>query len=1380
MKKHLLSLFALASMVFVSSCTSEEIISQSTGNEVKVTFTTELRNDVKSRAVGDDTDNIDQLIFAVYDEMGNELPELRQSTHMADDNAAKAITLTAEEKKKKATIEVVLVKGQTYSFAFWAQKKGFSAYTFDPATAEVSVNYANRTANQREADAFFKGITNHKVTGTFTMDVTLKRPFAQVNFLTSQDDIINARKAGFNPNESAIIVKNVAKKLNVRTGEVSEFENNEVRFDFATLLRDNQNYIETTKIAGDAVNDWRYLATAYFLPQQKSEETKINATMEIKDANTNKATTQIVATDITAQRNYRTNIYGNLLTSNGTFNVVVDPDFEDDDHNVQSGVYDVTTGSLSALLTTNKDMEGDFVYNVSGLSETSDVTVEIPAGTKASSLTLNFTDTKDGAKMTIKDATSGAYAGTVVIKNPADKTVSELTVGLPAAHVYLAQGKYTKVTASTSSSTLVIGGGATVGTLVVDKGHVRVEEGGDITTIERGEENPDLVTYVAFESEEDIPEVANEDSEISYVSSTEFDLTAAIAEGGEVKLTMDVELKEPLVIAKGIETIIDLNGFTISQVKECTASYNMIDNKGTLIIKDTKGNGKISFNDTGAGDPSFGWGSYTIRNEGTLVVENGIIEHLGKQNPGNGQPNVHMYCAIFQYSGSTTINGGTISTPTYRSARLWKGDMTINGGIFEGQLWVQAVDNTSNLTINGGTFEPRGNDGSSVFVTNAQYDVTFSVTDGTFKTKIGCSDMSKLTGNLISGGTFAADPSAFLADGYLAKEENGIYKIVEDAVVKIGNTTYPTLKKAVDAAKNGETIVLLKDITQKDGVIITDKNITIDLAGKTYTVTEGASTNNRNFKIDGSSVVTIKNGTMKADGDYTSGAYGTIRTEGTANVTLEGVKLYNYRGNGLNVKALSGTTVTINNTEIYANYGGGVEAAGGNIELSNVKIEQKGMYTAPYNSMTISVNGGGKAIVHSGTYTTECITAEEANNQGSSHGPWTAGVLNSGGTLIIKGGTFSNDNFGDNSLATYARGLLLADTGANIQIKGGTFNALKSIIDIQNNLGDAAKNPHVTLYGGDFSANPLTWDGLITVAEGYKVVEGSMWTVVVDPAAQIGSKKYATLQEAFNVGGEITLLRDVKLANPAVLAAGKTAKLNLDGKTITGNFIKDNGAVIQNKGTLTINGEGTIENTAENGDATINNTGSLVLGDGVNIVGAPIAKDSGYPAYCITSSADLTIGEGTAISADRGCLNLSGTGNTIINGGSFTNNDIYEKIGGRDFTSHVVVVGYGANNKLTINDGTFKHLHTKTSGGVVINNWSAVTVDVNGGNFSGGNYFGKWDNLSDYGYGSTKKPFAVTGGTFTGMDNNYLAEGYEAVKNEDGTFTVKAKSGETM
>ena len=310
------------------------------------------------------------------------------------------------------------------------------------------------------------------------------------------------------------------------------------------------------------------------------------------------------------------------------------------------------------------------------------------------------------------------------------------------------------------------------------------------------------------------------------------------------------------------------------------------------------------------------------------------------------------------------------------------------------------------------------------------------------------------------------------------------------------------MQEAVNAAQNGDTVLFVADVEQEDGVIITDKNITIDLNGNTFTVSNGASTNNRNFKVNGSSVVTIKNGTMVAAGNYSSGAYGTLRTEGTANVTLEDVKLYNYRGNGLNVKALSGTTVTINDTEIYSQYGGGIESAGGIIELTNVKVEQKGMYTAPYNSMAISVNGGGTVTVNSGTYSTECITAEEAYNQGTSHGPWCAGVLNSGGTLIIKDGTFSNDNFGENTLATAARGLLLADTGANIQVQGGTFNAVKAIIDMTNNLGDASRNPSATISGGVFSADPcisgLYASHLISIADGYEAVknENGTWTVV--------------------------------------------------------------------------------------------------------------------------------------------------------------------------------------------------------------------------------------------------------------------------------------------
>ena len=143
-------------------------------------------------------------------------------------------------------------------------------------------------------------------------------------------------------------------------------------------------------------------------------------------------------------------------------------------------------------------------------------------------------------------------------------------------------------------------------------------------------------------------------------------------------LLKDVVLTETLVIPAGKQIVLDLAGHTVSQEIACTAHYSMINNKGNLTIT---GNGKVSFKDTGAGDPAFGWGSYTIINSGTLVVENGVIENLSEQNTSSGVS--HMYCAIQQSNGFTTINGGTISTPTYRSIRINRGGLLINDGVID-------------------------------------------------------------------------------------------------------------------------------------------------------------------------------------------------------------------------------------------------------------------------------------------------------------------------------------------------------------------------------------------------------------------------------------------------------------------------------------------------------------------------------------------------------------------------------------------------------------------------------------------------------------------------------------------------------------------------
>ena len=292
--------------------------------------------------------------------------------------------------------------------------------------------------------------------------------------------------------------------------------------------------------------------------------------------------------------------------------------------------------------------------------------------------------------------------------------------------------------------------------------------------------------------------------------------------------------------------------------------------------------------------------------------------------------------------------------------------------------------------------------------------------------------------------------------------------------------------------------------------------------------------------------------------------------------------------------------------------------------------------------------------------------------------------------------------------------------------------------------------------------------GSVPVQRNYRTnIYGQLLTSNVKVNVEIepdydGSHAADDLMLAAAVGGEVTLTEDVELGKPLYVQANMV--INLNGYTISAEFAKGDGAVVEiAEGVSAKLTGGTIENLTENGDAAINNAGNLVLSN-VTINGAPLA-DGGYSAYAVISSGNMTIEDGTAISADRGSIKVTGAGETVINGGTFTNNDI----GSRNLTSHVVDVEAGSTHKLTINGGTFQHLHTATSGGVVICNRTKGTVYVNGGNFSGGNYYGN-DNLSDYGYGGT---FSVKGGVYSAKPaDKYIAEGYKAVEKSGKYFVV--------
>ena len=85
----------------------------------------------------------------------------------------------------------------------------------------------------------------------------------------------------------------------------------------------------------------------------------------------------------------------------------------------------------------------------------------------------------------------------------------------------------------------------------------------------------------------------------------------------------------------------------------------------------------------------------------------------------------------------------------------------------------------------------------------------------------------------------------------------------EGGAAQIGNTVYPTLPEAVNAAQDGDTIKLLSDVelpeeVGEDGLPVSEGSFTLDLNNKTL---KGAIWNQL-LEVSGTANITIKNGSL--------------------------------------------------------------------------------------------------------------------------------------------------------------------------------------------------------------------------------------------------------------------------------------------------------------------------------------------------------------------------------------------------------------------------------------------------------------------------------------------------------------------------------------
>ena len=584
-------------------------------------------------------------------------------------------------------------------------------------------------------------------------------------------------------------------------------------------------------------------------------------------------------------------------------------------------------------------------------------------------------------------------------------------------------------------------------------------------------------------------------------------------------------------------------------------------------------------------------------------------------------------------------------------------------------------------------------------------------------------------------------------------------------------TVEKTLAEMFADAQDGETLRLEQDVTvtgQEDADYKNSGTVTLDLNGHTITG------DNKNIALRaigteaGKGTLKITNGTIKTN----SGTYCTVGAKDAA-LELSDMRLENSTAYGCSVKAFAGGTIDLKKVCSTSQTGGGVEAAGGTVNIYDSTFTQTGYYD--HNSVNLAASGGtGTVNVYGGSFTSE------------NYGLY---IFSSGGTINVYDGTFK---------AGEEKAVVKADLDlnsypaatANINIYGGDFTGKIDIAD--------KEEVHVEITGGTFADTGLTKEAFSAyTAEGTVVTEGPDGTFTVkeldetNGVAEVGGKYYASLQKAVDNAGKgetVTLLQDT--AEDIVIPEGAELTLNLNGKTLTNH--EDH--TITNKGTLTITGGGTVDNVTHARAAIQNEPGGNVVLNGGAYTrskenGQNAEASGGNSYYNIVNHGTMEINSGVSVTQkgqfssmiENGWYNGSqntGKENSVltINGGTFSGglntikNDDYGELAINDGTFTSMSQAAFLNwNVATVNGGTFDA--AGASNGVILNGYIDGTMDqgkltINGGTFNAG----EKTVITTMGGGTHSGDIEITGGTLNG--SIVLTDSSEGARL---TITQKAK-----
>ena len=450
----------------------------------------------------------------------------------------------------------------------------------------------------------------------------------------------------------------------------------------------------------------------------------------------------------------------------------------------------------------------------------------------------------------------------------------------------------------------------------------------------------------AAQTDKSVASVKKSDGTYAYYLTLAAAINAADA-GDTVTLVKDADMTETIRIEGGKKITLALNNHNVSikaqgkfirvcnaeltvtgpgAVKEMHPYYSPI-----LIKGSPAGSANYSVVNVGSGVTLEGWaGVFIDNNDGNnygivLNVNDATLKGVddvsgasgsavyvnGSITNENNMPKITLNNATLEATGAgmylagyadTTISGGSIAGAA-TAIEIRAGKLTLNGGSYtasaaeyacvangngattSGAALAIAQHTTKkniNVMISGGTFtgvkalsesNPQANDPAP--------EVTLLITGGTFNGEVAIEDKDHTS---IAGGTFSSDPTAYVAEGYEAVENEGKWTVkpifaggtgtAEDPFVIQNAEQFKAFRDNVNAGDTfaGKTIKLMADI---------------DLNNEAWTPI-GTESNPFVGTFDGNNK-TISNLKITA-GNY-AGLFGYVSTATIKTATIKDVKL---------------------------------------------------------------------------------------------------------------------------------------------------------------------------------------------------------------------------------------------------------------------------------------------------------------------------------------------------------------------------------------------------------------------------------------------------------------------------------------------------------